>query len=43
MLLAKIPQPIKCVCLDYSFLTLHNKAQVIFFFHAQNYGHILFR
>lgn len=32
MLLVKIPQPIKCVCLDYSFMTLHNKAQVVYFF-----------
>lgn len=31
MLLAKIPQPVKCVCVDYTFMILHNKAQVIYF------------
>lgn len=30
MLLAKRPQPIKCVCVDYGFTILH-KAQVIYF------------
>lgn len=31
MLIAKIPEPIKCAHVEYSFIVLVNKAQIIYF------------